>query len=92
MIQVENNDLKRVGVKIGFIQGNYILDHNGHKLGYFENNKIFNIASKELGYIEGEYLKMPNNNVGIRLEDNHKEVDGGIISDLCRAAIRLLLG
>jgi hypothetical protein len=92
MIQIYGNDIKRAGVKIGWIEGDHIYDYTGKRIGYFGDNKIWNAAGDKIAHMEGEYVWLSNGKDKIRIEDNIKEVNGGALSDLCRAAIRLLLG
>ena len=92
MIQIFGNVLKRNNVKIGWIDGAHIRDYTGKDLGYFSNNEIWNISGKKIAFIEGEFVYLMGGTDKIRIEDNLKEVSGGTVSDICRAAIRLLLG
>ena len=92
MIQIYGNIIKRDNVKIGWIDGAHIHDHTGKAVGYFGDNKVWNISGKKIAFIEGEYIYLEGSTDKIRIEDNLKEVNGGVITDLCRAAIRLLLG
>jgi hypothetical protein len=94
MIQVKDNHLWRGGIKIGHIEDNHIFDHEDKKIGYFveSEKKIFNSEGKNIGHILGDFIVVPGSNSKIRIEDNLEEVNGGTLSDLCRAAIRILLG
>lgn len=93
MIKIVGNDLMRSGTKIGWIEGNDILEHDGKKLGYFSGNKVYDVDGKVLGYIEGNLIKTPGmSGSGIRVDENHIEISGGELSDIGRAAVRLLLG
>ena len=91
MIKIEGNDLMRAGTKIGWIEGNDILERDGKKLGYFSGNKVYNADGRVVGYIEGNLIKIPGGS-GIRVDENHAEISGGELSDIGRAAVRLLLG
>ena len=90
MIQIINNDIKRGSVKLGWISGDHIFDHNGDKIAYFTSTEAFGMDGKKIAHIDGDYVYYPKNNTKVRIEDNNKLV-GGIVSDICRAAIRLLL-
>lgn len=90
MIKIVDNDIFRGGQKIGWIEGNDIWGNSG-KLGYFLDNDIYNKAGKKIGYLEGNYL-ITIEGKKIRLDENRRIITGGTISDLARAAIRLLLG
>ncbi|MEI6057965.1 MAG: 4-fold beta flower protein [bacterium] len=92
MIQVGNDGtLKRADVKVGWLRGNYIYDHTDTKIGYISGQNIYTTAGKRLAYIYGEYMILMPSDTRIRIEENNKEVMGAI-SDVARAAIRLLLG
>ena len=93
MIQIIGKDIKRANVMIGWIDGERIRDHAGKEVGYFGDvNKVWNAEGKKIATLEGEYIYLEGGHDKIRIEDNMKEVTGGTVSDLCRAAIRLLLG
>jgi hypothetical protein len=91
MIQVINNDIKRDGVKIGYINGDHIFDHTGKKLAYFSATEVFDESGKRIAHIVGEYVYFSKSNTKTRIEDDNKLV-AGVVSDACRAAIRLMLG
>jgi len=91
MVQVINNDIKRDGIKIGYIQGDHIFDHNGKKLAYFSSTEVLDEGGKRIAHLDGEYVYFPKSNTKVRVEDNNKLV-AGVVSDMCRAAIRLMLG
>ena len=91
MIQIEKNEIKRDGIKIGYSEDNHIFDHTGKKLAYFSSTEVFDESGKKIAKIDGEYIYFPKDNTKIRIEDNNKLVSG-VVSDTCRAAIRLILG
>ncbi|MDO8537144.1 MAG: hypothetical protein Q7R94_02775 [bacterium] len=91
MIKVVGNDIWRSAEKLGWFSENDIYEKNGKKLGYFEDNDIYDSVGKKLGYIEGDFIRTMDGR-SIRLEDNRRHIVGGTISDLERAAIRLLIG
>jgi hypothetical protein len=92
MIQVvEKNQIKRDGIKIGYIDGTHIFDHNGKKLAYFSIDEVLDENGKRIAHVVGEYVYFPKSNTKVRIEDNNKLV-AGVVSDACRAAIRLVLG
>ena len=91
MIQIIKNEIKRDGIKIGYIEGDHIFDHTGKKLAYFSSTEVFDESGKKIAKIDGEYIYFPKDNTKVRIEDNNKLV-AGVVSDTCRAAIRLMLG
>lgn len=92
VIKIVGNNLWRGGEKIGWIENEKIFDHTGRKAGFFMGEHIYNADGDKIGYILGDEIHSTTNSRVIRLEDNHEEIQGGEVSDICRAAIRLLLG
>lgn len=92
MIQVvKNNELHRDGVRIGWIEKDAILDHTGKKVLYYSNTEVLDPMGSKIAYISGDYVIFPKSGTKVRIEDNNREVQG-MVSDMCRAAIRLALG
>jgi len=81
----------RAGIKIGYIEGGHIHDRMGKIVAYFSNQEALGSDGKKIAYISGDYIILPRNNTKVRIEDNNKFV-GGLVPDVCRAAIRLTLG
>ncbi len=92
MINVSGKDLMRAGQKIGYIQGNDIFSHEGRKLGYVQGNHVFNRDGQKLAYLQDDHIYHAHDSQKTRIEDNHQQVSGGEISDVQRAAVRVLLG
>jgi hypothetical protein len=91
MIEIVKNEIRRGGVKIGWIDGDHIFDRNGKKLANFSGKEAYGMDGKKIAYIEGDYVIFPHNNTKVRIEDNNKQV-AGVVSDICRAAVRFTLG
>jgi hypothetical protein len=91
MIKIVNNEIMRDGIKIGSIQGDHICDRNNKKLALFYGKEAFDMNNKRIAYIEDDYVIFPANNMKVRIEDDNQIVNG-VVSDICRAAIRLVLG
>jgi len=91
MIQVINNVIKRDGIKIGTVIGDHIVDFHDNKIAYFTDKEAYGADGKKIAYLDGEFIIFPVNNTKVRIEDNNKLVSG-LVSDICRAAIRLTLG
>ncbi|MEK7193446.1 MAG: 4-fold beta flower protein [Patescibacteria group bacterium] len=91
MITIIGNDVRRGGAKIGWVRANDVYNEDGKKVGYFSSNDIYDTNNHKLGYIEGNYLYASDGHK-IELDDIRKEITGGSLSDLERAAVRLLLG
>lgn len=93
MITIKGNDIWRGGEKIGWISGNDIFNADGIKIGYFSESAedIFNKSGRKIGYIENSKVKRIDGSP-IDLNDIQRQVQGGTLSSIARAAIRLLLG
>lgn len=92
MVKIIGNDITRDGHKIGWINGNDIVDATGLKIGWFQSNDIYNRQGHKIGWVDGSYIHRSNSTLKIPTQDNNKHVSGGAYSDICRAAIRLLIG
>jgi len=93
MITVRDNDFWRGTEKIGYILDNDIYDHNGKKLGYFEGAHIYDYSGRKVAYILGnEVISTTDEDQKFKLDENHRHVVGGALSDAARAAARLFLG
>ena len=92
MIKIIGNDIINNGEKIGYIRDNDIFNVGGNKIGYYSGDDIFNYKGIKIGYLEGNYIKYENGNRSISISENKSRVNGGAISNVCRAAIRLLFG
>ncbi len=91
MIQVIKTHIMRDGVKIGYIDGKHIFDHNGKRLAYFSETEVLDESGKRVAHVVGEYVYFSRTDTKARIEDNNKLISG-VVSDACRAAIRLMLG
>ena len=92
MIKIIRNDIFRNGEKIGYIKENDIIELNGKKLGYYVGDDIYDYYRKKIGYLENGYIKYQNGDRKISILENKSRISGESISDVCRAAIRLLFG
>jgi len=92
MLKIIGNDVMRGIEKVGYVQGNDIHDKSGHKVGYFMDNHIYNQAGHKLARLEGDHIKDAQGNITTSVSENHNHVSGGALSDLSRAAVRVLLG
>lgn len=92
MITVNGREFFRGGTKIGYIGDNHIFDHSGEKIGFCSSDHIYDEDGHKVAYIEGDYIYLSNSSRKIRLEDNEKNVEGGNLSNIERATVRVLLG
>jgi len=92
MIRVEGRDLWRGGVKIGLVGDGYIMDHTGTKVGIYTLDNVLDRNGHKLAHIEGDYIFFSTSSQKIRIEDNSKDVVGGSLTNIQRAAVRILLG
>ncbi len=94
MIKIIDNDLWRNAQKIGWLERNRIFDENGREAGYYDESRheIFDMSGgPRIAYLENNVIRAVDGRT-LQLDDILEEVQGGSVSDLCRAAIRLLVG
>jgi len=92
MLKITGNDIRRGGVKIGWVDGNDIKNEEGRKLGYFTSNDIYRADGTKIGFTQGNNLCF-NSGRTVRLDDiREKHVVGGGMSDLARSAVLMLIG
>jgi hypothetical protein len=92
MIKVEGHELWRGGVKIGYVEDGHIIDHLGDRVGTFSSDHIYNKSGHALAKIDGDYIYFLDSSHKIRIEDNNKDVVGGSLNNIQKAAARVLLG
>ena len=92
MIRVDGREFWRSGIKIGFIDDEFIKNHGGEKIGYYHDIFVFNMQGHKLAYLEADYICFLNSSRKIRIEDNNTDISGGALSNIQRAAARVLLG
>ena len=93
MITIRGNDFWRGTEKLGYILDNDIYDYNGKKLGYFEGTHIYDFSARKIAYIQGnEVISIADEDLRFKLDENRRRVSGGALSDVARAAVRLLIG
>jgi len=94
MLKLQGNDIYRGPDKIGWLQENHIFDRTGKKIGYFEQNYVYDADARKLAYVEEDFL-MPYGGAAsakVRLEQIAEDVTGGVVPEIARAAIYILLG
>ncbi len=93
MIKIAGNDLWRGGKRIGWVEGNYIRAQDGKRLGYHYGNYIYAENGEKLAFIEGDYLcSEADFGKKIRLEAVNEALPGGILPEITKCAIYILLG
>lgn len=92
MIKVEGNVLWRGGYKIGYIEDGHVINHLGERVGTFSSDHIYNKSGNAMAKIDGDYIYFLDSSHKIRIEDNNKDVVGGSLNNIQRAAARILLG
>jgi len=92
MIKLVGNEIWRGGEKIGWVAGNHVFAHDGKKVGFFEANFIYSESDKKVARIEGDFLYAEGGESKVPLEKIAEDVTGGVITDIARAAIYILLG
>jgi hypothetical protein len=93
MLKIIGYDIWRGGEKAGWIDGKHIRAHDGKKLGYFEGNHIYNMEGHRIGYVEGDFLYAESfGNTKISLDKISEDVVGGVLTEIGKCAIYMLLG
>ena len=92
MIKVEGHKLFRGGEEIGYVEDEHIIDHAGRKAGYYSSDHVYDREGHKVAHIEGDYIYLSDSGHKIRIEDNNEDVIGGSLTNIQRAAARLLLG
>ncbi len=92
MITVEGSWFVRAGEKIGYIDGEHIMDHSGNRVGYVDGEHVFDQGGHRVAYISGDYIYFEGSSNRIRIEDNDRDIVGGGYSNIQKAAVRVLLG
>lgn len=91
MIKVEDGEIWRDGSKMGWIDGDYVRDSNGSRLGYFNGHYVYNSNGSKIAYIQGDYLYSNTDDKKILLGKVNEQVNGGMIPDIARCAIYVLM-
>jgi hypothetical protein len=92
MVKLVGNDIYRGGEKIGWLQTPHIFAHDGKKLGYFEGIFVYNADARKIAYLEGNFLVPEGGGPKVPVQKIVEDVTGGVIPDIERAAIFVLLG
>lgn len=93
MIKINGNDIYRDNQKIGYIDEKYIKSHEGDKLGYFDQKYVYDIHGKKLAYVYGRNLvSQSDNDVKTDIDEINKSITGGVLPEIGRCAIYMLLG
>ncbi|MGB7957430.1 MAG: 4-fold beta flower protein [Minisyncoccia bacterium] len=94
MVKLIGNDVWRGSEKIGWIEGDYVRDRDGKKLGYFQDRFVYDMDAHKIAYIEGDYLvsEGSGSEARLNLEKVAEEVQGGVLSELGKCAVYVLLG
>jgi hypothetical protein len=92
MIKVDGKYFLKNSEKIGFMRDEHIFDHEGEKLGYYDNDHVFDKNGHKLAYLQDDKICFEGSVRTLRVEDNNKDIVGGGLSNIERAAVRVLLG
>ena len=92
MIKVLGRDLWREGSKIGYVDNGHIVDHLGERVGTYTTDEIRDKTGRKVAHISGDYIFFLDSSRKIRIEENNQDVVGGSLSNIQKAAVRVLLG
>ena len=93
MLKIIGNDVWRSGEKVGWIEGDYIKDRDGKKLGYFQDKFVYDVNARKIAFIEEDYLvsQGSGSEAKINLDKVAEEVEGGVLSEIGKCAVYVLL-
>jgi hypothetical protein len=93
MLKIIGREIWRGGEKVGFIEENHVRAHDGKKLGYFEENHVRDTAGNKIAYISGDHLYTESlGNVKISLDKVNEMVMGGLLPEIGKCAVYILIG
>jgi len=94
MVKILGNDVWRAGQKIGWVEGYFVKDRDGKKIGYFRDRFVYDVNDRKIAYIEGDYLisQGSGSEAKINLDKVAENVEGGVLSELAKCAVYVLLG
>jgi hypothetical protein len=94
MVKLIGNDVWRAGQKVGWIEGDYVKDRDGKKLGYFQDKYVYNLDGRKIAFIEQDYLisEGSGSEAKINLDQIAENVQGGVLSEIGKCAVYVLLG
>jgi hypothetical protein len=94
MVKIIGNDVWRGGEKVGWIEGNYVKDRDDKRLGYFRDRFVYDMSDHKIAYIEQDYLisEGSGSEAKIRLDQVAENVEGGVLPEIGKCAVYVLLG
>jgi hypothetical protein len=94
MVKIIGNDIWRGGEKVGWIEGDYVRDRDGKKLGYFQDKYVYDMDARKIAYIEEDSLisQGSGSEAKIHLDQVAENVEGGVLPEIGKCAVYVLLG
>ena len=92
MLKVEGNAIFRSGIKVGYVENGHVIDRSGKKVGYYSGDHVFSEDGRKLASLEGDFIYFMDSGHKMRIEDNNSDVVGGNLTNLEKAAARILFG
>ncbi len=94
MVKLIGNYIWRGGEKVGWIDGNHVRDYEGKRLGYFQDKYVYNMDGRKIAYIEEDYLisEGSGTEAKVRLDQVAENVQGGVLPEIGKCAVYILLG
>jgi 4-fold beta-flower domain-containing protein len=95
MVKLIGNYVWRGGEKVGWIDGNHVRDSADKRLGYFEDRFVYDMNGHRIAHIDQDYLVSEGGMMSeakIRLDEIAENVQGGVIPEIGRCAVYILLG
>ena len=94
MVKIIGNEIWRSGEKIGWVEDDHIRDRAGKRLGYFRDRFVYDMDDHKIAYIEQDYLisQGSGSEAKIRLNEVAENIEGGVLSEIGKCAVYVLLG
>ena len=93
MIKLNDNDIMRDGVKIGWVTKNHFFNSSGKKVGYATLDKIYDENAVKLAHVDGEYVYYNTaDGKKTKIETLIEDIAAPYLSNVQRVAIRMFFG
>ncbi len=92
MVEIQKDKVLRDGQTVGYVEGDYIYDHNYTKVGYVDGDYVKDMTGAKLAEISGEYLESYSDNAKTELDQINESVKGDAVPEIVRCAVYQLIG
>ncbi len=94
MIKIVGSELWRGGEKVGYVEGHHIRNRENALVGYFSEGEkaVYSAGDHKIAYIQGDKLYSTVGHADVHLSSVHEAIEGGVLSEVGKCAIYVLLG